>query len=348
MAKGSVNIDSLSRQLVDDARKGIFKPVYLLMGDEPFYPDLVCDTIIENCVEESFKDFNEYIFYGSETNADTVVSAARQFPMMSERTLVVVKEAQLMKDIEQLQYYCQQPLDSTVFVVLMHKASADKRKAFYKSVQKCGGVILESPAIRDYEITNWIIRFFEGRGLRIDPEAASLMGESTGTELNTIAVETEKMLKNLPEGTTAVTVEDVEKNVGISRQFSIFELNKELALHNASKAVRIATYVGSAAKFAMPMAVSVMFTQFNKILRYSALLQKTPRPSPEDKARALAGVNPYFYRDYDTAVRYYPVDKCMKVISLLNEYDYKGKGGDGGDIDQGTLLVELVTKILNI
>lgn len=158
MAKGSVNIDSLSRQLVDDARKGIFKPVYLLMGDEPFYPDMVCDAIIENCVEESFKDFNEYIFYGSETNADTVVSAARQFPMMSERTLVVVKEAQLMKDIEQLQYYCQQPLDSTVFVVLMHKASADKRKAFYKSVQKCGGVILESPSIRDYEITNWIIR----------------------------------------------------------------------------------------------------------------------------------------------------------------------------------------------
>ena len=156
------------------------------------------------------------------------------------------------------------------------------------------------------------------------------------------------MLKNLPEGTTSVSVEDVEKNVGISRQYSIFELNKELALHNASKAVRIATYVGSAAKFAMPMAVSVIFTQFSKILRYSALLQKNPRPSPEDKARALAGVNPYFYRDYDTAVRYYPVDKCMKIISMLTEYDYKGKGGDGGDIDQGTLLVELVTKILNV
>lgn len=348
MAKGTVNIDSLSRQLVEDARKGIFNPVYLLMGDEPFYPDMICDAIIENCVEESFKDFNEYIFYGSDTDADTVISAARQFPMMSERTLVVVKEAQLMKDIDQLQFYCQQPLDSTVFVVLMHKASADKRKAFYKSVQKCGGVIVDSPAVRDYEITNWIIRYFAGRGLNISPDAASLMGESTGTELNTIAAETDKMLKNLPQGTTSITVEDVEKNVGISRQFSVFELNKELALHNAAKAVRIATYVGSAARFAMPMAVSVIFTQFSKILRYSALLQKNPHPSNEEKARALAGVNPYFYRDYDTAVRYYPVDKCMKVISLLNEYDYKGKGGDGGDMDQGTLLVELVTKILNV
>ena len=145
-----------------------------------------------------------------------------------------------------------------------------------------------------------------------------------------------------------VDPEDVEKNVGISRQYSVFELNKELAARNAAKAVRIATYIGSAARFALPMAVSVIYSQFSKVLRYGALLSKTSYPSPEQKAAALAGVNPYFYRDYDTAVRYYPVDKCMKVISLLNEYDYKGKGGDGGDIDQGTLLVELVTKILNI
>lgn len=347
MAKTSVNIDALTAQLVDDARKGIFKPVYLLMGDEPYYPELVCSAVVENCVEESFKDFNEYIFYGSDTSAETVVSAARQYPMMSDRTLVVVKEAQLMKDIEQLQYYCQQPLDSTVLVVMLHKGTVDKRKAFYKSVQKCGGVIVESTAVRDYEITDWIIRYYKRRGLNIMPEAASLMGESTGTELSTIVVETDKLLKNLPEGVDTVTVEDVEKNVGISRQYSVFELNKELAAHNAAKAVRIATYVGSSAKFAMPMAVSVMFTQFYKVLRYGALLQSNPRPSPDDKARALAGVNPYFYRDYDTAVRWYPPQKCMKVISLLSEYDYKGKGGDGGDIDQGTLLVELVTKILN-
>ena len=348
MAKSTVNIGSLTRQLVQDARQGIFKPVYLLMGDEPYYPDLVCDAVIENCVEEGFKDFNEYIFYGSETDADTVVSATRQYPMMSERTLVVVKEAQLMKDIESLQYCCQQPLDSTVLVVLLHKGSVDKRKAFYKSVQKCGGVVVDSPAIRDYELTDWIIRYYEGRGLHIRPDAASLLGESTGTDLGTISVETDKMLKNLPEGVDTVTVEDVEKNVGVSRQYSVFELNKELAARNAAKAVRIATYIGSAAKFAMPMAVSVIYSQFYKVLRYGALLQKNPRPSPEEKAAALAGVNPYFYRDYDTAVRNYPVPKCMKVISLLKEYDYKGKGGDGGDIDQGTLLVELTVKILNV
>jgi len=348
MAKSSVNIPALCGQLVEDARKGVFKPVYLLMGDEPYYPDLVCAAVQQYCVEESFKDFNEYVYYGAETDADTVVSSARQYPMMSDRTLVVVKEAQMMKDIEQLQYYCQQPLDSTVLVVLLHKGTVDKRKAFYKSVQKCGGVIVESPALRDYEITDWIVRYFRSRGLNIAPDAASLMGESTGTDLGTIVVETDKLVKNLPEGVDTVTVEDVEKNVGISRQFSVFELNRELAARNAAKAVRIATYVGSAARFAMPMAVSVVFSQFYKVLRYAALLQRTPRPSAEEKSAALAGVNPYFYRDYDMAVRNYPLPKCMQVISILKEYDYKGKGGDGGDMDQGTLLVEMVTKILNV
>ena len=348
MAKSSVQIPALCSQLAEDARRGVFKPVYLLMGDEPYYPDLVCDAVMANCVEEGFKDFNEYIFYGADTTADNVVSAARQYPMMSDRILVVVKEAQLMKDIETLQYYCQQPLDSTVLVVLMHKATVDKRKAFYKSVQKCGGVIVESPSLRDYEIADWIVRYFRSRGLNISPEAASLMGESTGTELSTIVVETDKLVKNLPEGVDTVTVADVEKNVGISRQFSVFELNRELAARNAAKAVRIATHVGSAARFAMPMAVSVIFSQFYKVLRYAALLQRSPRPSPEEKAEALAGVNPYFYRDYDVAVRNYPLPKCMQVISILNEYDYKGKGGDGGDMDQGTLLVEMVTRILNV
>ncbi|MBR4228471.1 MAG: DNA polymerase III subunit delta [Bacteroidales bacterium] len=348
MAKSSVQIPALCAELVEDARKGIFKPVYLLMGDEPYYPDLVCSAVVENCVEESFKDFNEYIFYGADTDADTVVSAARQYPMMSERILVVVKEAQLMKDIETLQYYCQQPLDSTVLVVLLHKGAVDKRKAFYKSVQKCGGAIVESPSLRDYEIADWIVRYYRSRGLNISPEAATLMGESTGTELGTIVVETDKLIKNLPEEVDTVTVEDVEKNVGISRQFSVFELNRELAARNAAKAVRIATHIGSAARFAMPMAVSVIFSQFYKVLRYAALLQRNPRPSGEEKAAALAGVNPYFYRDYDMAVRNYPLPKCMQVISILNEYDYKGKGGDGGDMDAGTLLVEMVTRILNV
>lgn len=346
MAKMSVSVDALARQLIEEARRGDFRKVYLLMGDEPYYPDLVCDAIVANCIEEDQKDFNETICYGSDVNADAVVSAARRFPMMAERQLVVVKEAQQMKDIEQLQYYCLQPLDTTVFVVLLHRASVDKRKAFYKGVQKVG-VILDSPSLRDYEITDWIIRHFTERGLRIDTRAAQLMGEFAGTDLCTIAVETDKMIKNLPEGSHDVKIEDVERNVGVSRQFSIFELTKALSVRDAATAVRIATFIGSSAKFAMPLATNALFTHFYRILRYASILGRGRAPSNEEKRAALAGVNPYFYREYDEAVRNYPLHKCMRIISLLNEYDYKGKGGDGGESVPGEMLVELVVKILN-
>lgn len=347
MAKQTVDIAALCRQLTDDARRGIFKPVYLLMGDEPYFPDLVCQAVIDNCVDEFGKDFNETICYGADVNADQVITAARRFPMMAERQLVVVKEAQMMKTLEDLAVYCAEPLDSTVLVILMHKASADKRKALYKTVQKVG-VVVDSPVMRDYEVPRWIEGYYASRGLQIEPQAAQLLAESAGTELSTIVVETDKLVRNLPEGETRVSVADIEKNVGISRQFSIFELTRELSMRNGAKALKIAAHIGTSAKFAMPMAVSALYMHFNRILRYSALLARGGYPSPEDKAKALAGVNPYFYREYDTAVRNYPMPKAMAVISLLCEYDYLGKGGNGGATGDDQLLMELTAKILNI
>ena len=347
MAKSSVNVGAQCAQIVEDVRKGVFSPVYLLMGDEPYYPELVCDAILEHCIPEEEKDFNETVCYGADVTAAQVVTAARRFPMMAERQLVVVKEAQMMKGIEDLALYCAEPLDSTVLVILMHKASADKRKAFYKAVQKIGTVV-DSPALRDYEIPDWIQGYYASRGLQIEPQAAALLGESAGTELSTLVVETDKLTKNLPEGATRVTVADIERNVGISRQFSVFELTRELSYKHGAKALKIAAHLGDSAKFAMPMAVSALFTQFSRILRYGALLEKDSRPSPEDKARALAGVNPYFYREYDTAVRNYPVRKAMAAVSLLCEYDYLGKGGDGAAASPGELLTELTAKLLNL
>ena len=340
------DIAASARKLIEDARNGVFKPVYILMGDEPYYPDLVCQAILDNCVDEFGKDFNETVCYGADVTAEQVVTAARRFPMMADRQLVVVKEAQMMKSLEDIAVYCNEPLDSTVLVLLLHKATVDKRKSLYKSVQKIG-VVLDSPALRDYEVPAWISSYYRERGLQIDPNAASLLAESVGTDLSTIAVETDKLLKNLPEGARSVSVADIEKNVGISRQFSIFELTKELSLKNAPKALKIAAHLGTAAKFAMPQAVSALYMHFYRILKYGALLSKGGTPSPEDKAAALAGVNPYFYREYDTAVRNYPLPRAMAVISLLCEYDYLGKGGDGGAATPDQLLVELVAKILN-
>ena len=345
-AKSYTETDRQVRELIGEVKSGVFKPVYLLMGEEPYYPDLLCQAIIDNCLQDWEKDFNELICYGADVDADAVITAARRFPMMAERQLVVVKEAQAMKSLEDLALYCQKPLDSTVLVILMHGASADKRKSLYKTVLK-QGVIVESLPLRDYETEKWVMTYYSERGLQIDPEGARLLVESTGTDLGRIAVETEKLLKNLPEGVKNITPEDIEKNVGISRQFSIFELTKALSFRDAARAVEVARNVGETPKFAMPMAVSMLYTHFNRILRYHALLQAGQGGDSAAKAKVL-GVNPYFFKEYDAAVKKYSLKQAMRVISLLNDYDFKGKGGEVGEATPADLLVELTTKILNI
>lgn len=344
-AKGYIETDRQVRALLEDVRSGIFKSVYLLMGEEPYYPDLLCNAIIDHCLQDWEKDFNETICYGSDVDADTVITAARRFPMMADRQLVVVKEAQQMKSLEDLAVYCQNPLDSTVLVILLHGASADKRRALYKSVLKTG-VIVESLALRDYEMPQWIQAYYEGRGLKIHPEAAQLLAESAGTDLGKIAVETEKLLKNLPEGTKEIQVTDVEKNVGVSRQFSIFELTKCLSYRQGAQALKIAAHIGETPRFALPMVVAPLFTHFYRILKYHALLDKG-RPQPGEAARIL-GVNPYFLKEYDAAVRNYPRQRAMAAISLLTDYDYKGKGGDAGEATPAELFTELTAKLLNL
>ncbi len=347
MAKTSVNAAVQASEIISKVKAGEFSPIYLLMGDEPYYPDLVCEAIVRNSLDEFSRDFNETICYGADVDSDTIITAARRFPMMAERQLVVVKEAQGMDDIEKLAVYCENPLDSTILVLLLRGATVDKRKALYKQIQK-KGVVLESNALRDYEIASWITQYYKERGLEISPDAAALLGEYAGTNMSKIVVETDKLLKNLPEGTSSVSASDIEKNVGISREFSVFELTKELSVKNSAKAIKIAMHLGEAAKFAMPMAVAALYTHFSRILRYAALKEKSTNPDRTQVAAALQGVNPYFWREYDTAVRNYPVRKSMAVMSLLCEYDFKGKGGDAGDAAPKDLIVELVSKILNI
>ena len=339
--------DRQVRSLIEEVRSGVFKPVYLLMGEEPYYPDLLCQAIIDNCLQEWEKDFNETICYGADVDADAVITAARRFPMMADRQLVVVKEAQQMKSLEELALYCQKPLDSTVLVILLHGANADKRKSLYKTVLK-QGVIVESLPLRDYEAPQWIASYYAERGLSIRPDATQLLVEAAGTDLGKIAVETDKLLKNLPEGVKEITAEDIEKNVGISREFSVFELTKALSVREAARSVTLAAHIGEGPRFAMPMAVSALFLFFNRVLKYGTLIQGGRGGDRDAKAKVLQGVNPYFYKEYDAAVRNYPLPKAMRVISLLADYDYQGKGGDVGEASPGELLVELVTKILNI
>ncbi len=345
--KGSVNVASQCRDLIGKIKAGEFSPIYLLMGDEPYYPDMVCDAIVENAIDEFSRDFNETICYGSDVDAETITTAARRYPMMADRQLVVVKEAQAMKDLEKLSTYCEAPLDSTILVLLMRGTSADKRKALYKQCVK-NGVVVESNALRDYEMPGWISQYYSSRGLEIAPDAAALMAEYAGTDMSKIAVETDKLLKNLPEGADKVTASDVERNVGISREFNVFELTKEFSYRNSARALLIARRLGEAPRFAMPMAVSAIFTYFLRVLKYGALKERGRYPDKMEVAAALQGVNPYFWKDYDAAVSNYPVSKAMAAVSLLCDYDYKGKGGESGEATPGDLLVELVAKLLNL
>lgn len=345
MAVKFTELESQCRQIINDVKNGNFVPVYLLMGTEPYYPDLVCDEIIKYALTDSERDFNQTVFYGLDTDAGTVASECRSYPMMAERRLVVLKEAQSMKTLEDLATYASDPMESTVLVILMHGASADKRRALYKNVQK-KGVVLVSDALRDYEMPQWITSFYKSRGLDIEPAAAALLAEYAGTDMSRIMLETEKMQKNLPEGTVRVNAADIEKNVGISRQFSIFELTKALSYMKAEKALKIAAYIGNGPKFMLLLATAPIYTHFYRILKYEAALLKNPAMSKADRAKLL-GVNPYFMEEYDVAARNYPIRRCMKVISLLEEYDFKGKGGGSGEASQGDLLMELVSKILN-
>ena len=205
--KTSVNVASQCRDLIGKIKAGEFSPIYLLMGDEPYYLDMVAGAVIENALDEFSRDFNETICYGADVDSDTVITAARRFPMMAERQLVVVKDAQAMRDLEKLSVYCENPLDSTILVLLMRGASADKRKALYKQCSK-NGVVVESNPLRDYEMPGWISQYFSSRGLDISPDAAALLAEYAGTDMSKIVVETDKLLKNLPEGTSKVSSSD--------------------------------------------------------------------------------------------------------------------------------------------
>jgi DNA polymerase-3 subunit delta len=174
------------------------------------------------------------------------------------------------------------------------------------------------------------------------------MAEYAGTDMGKIVIETDKLMKNLPEGTSKVSASDVERNVGISREYSVFELTKELSRKNSPRAIAVTTRIGESPRFAMPMAVSALYTHFSRILRYAALKEKTRFPDKTQTAAALQGVNPYFWREYDEAVANYPVRKAMAAMSLLCDYDYKGKGGDAGEATPGELLLELVLRLLNL
>ena len=351
MAKQSVDTTAKFRALREEILAGEFKPFYLLFGKEHYYIDELCRLIMEKALPPEERDFGQIVYFGSDVKAAQVVATARQFPMMVSRQLVVVKEAQLMDGLEDIGIYLDAMMPTTILVICFKTSndptrkgkSVDKRTSFYKKACSAG-VVFESEQLPDYKMARWIEEYFPTRGLKISPDAAALLAEYAGVDIAKIVMETDKLLKVLPSDTPLVTSADIAANVGMSRDYSAFELTKALSLKDIPKCYRIVHFFAESEKrYPLVMIMAALSSHFLRILRYHALQQAGV---PRSEILSQLGINPYFGAEYDQAVRNYPLRKTMKVISLLREYDRRSKSNARGSASDGDLLGELISKIL--
>ena len=331
------------KQLVGAIKKGDIKPIYFLMGEEAYYIDKISDFIEDNVLDEAEKGFNQMVLYGRDVSIDDIVSNAKRYPMMTEKQVVIVKEAQdLSRTIEQLAKYAENPQPTTVLVINYKYKKIDKRKALYKALNKHGSVVFESKKLYDNQVPDWIRRVLKGQGYDISPKAAQMLVEFLGTDLSKVNNELDKLKIVLPKG-TQITPEHIEENIGISKDFNNFELRKAVGERNVVKAHQIAKYFADNPKDnPMVVTVSLLFSFFSQLLHLHGMHDKSPR----SVASALR-VNPYFVNEYLTAARNYPMKKVSAVISLLREFDVKGKGVGANAVPQGDLLKELLVRILD-
>ncbi|MDR2475825.1 MAG: DNA polymerase III subunit delta [Bacteroidales bacterium] len=372
MAKQDVSYASL----LNDINNKRFKPVYFLMGEEPYYIDLLTDAIIKNALLDSERDFNQTILYGADTTIGAVINAAKRYPMMAERQLIVVKEAQALKAAKEedekgakkghalkamkeeddekkgqasknvfdaLSFYLQKPLSSTILVFNYKYGTLDGRKKVSLDLAKTG-VVFESKKLNDNQIPAWIHTFVSTKGYTIDGKAKQMIAEFLGTDLSRIAGELNKLLITMPPGEKRITDTLVERNIGISKEYNVFELIKALAAKDILKANRIVDHFGKNPKTTpLVMVLSLLFPFFaNMMLCHYAVNKSESGIMKELGLRYSIQVN-----DYIIAMRNYSGAKIMQIIALLREYDAKGKGFKSMPTPDGELLKELVYKIMH-
>lgn len=334
-------------QILSDLKKKIYRPVYLLMGDEPYYIDAVSNYIAENVLNESEKSFNQVVMYGKDADARTIVFAAARPPMMSNYQVVIVREAQNIKKLDDLEAYLKSPLATTILVIAYKGKSVDKRSKVYKEIVKCGEV-LETVKLYENEIPAWVTNYLKTKGCTIEPAAATILADFIGNDLSRIANELDKLFTLLPVGSTKITAEHIEQNIGISKEYNTFELNKAIVKKDAYKAFRIIDYFSkNPGNNPLVVTISALFMQFSKILKLQMLKRKhNGRPVPTPEMSAI-GIEPYFIKEYEDAALKYPAAKVVKVIELLREYDMRSKGWNNAGTPDSELLRELVFKIMN-
>ena len=340
MAKKENTFEEICRDIV--AKK--FQPVYILMGEEPFFMDRITDLLIENVLAESERDFNQMIMYGADTDAAMIINAARRFPMMSEYQLVVVREAQLVRDIELLTNYVKNPLKSTVLVVNYKYKNLDRRKTLAAATEK-NGILFESKKIPDYKMPGFIVSFMQQRSTGIDQKAAQMLSDFLGNDLSRLSKELDKLVLILPEkAPKRVTPELIEQNIGISKEYNNFELIKALAVKDVLKANRIAQYFEKNPKSnPIQMTLPVIFNYFSNLL----ICYYTKDRSETGLMTALGLRGTFQVKDYMTGLRNYPAMKVFNLISDIRTTDARSKGVDNSSASDADLLKELLYKILH-
>jgi len=329
------------QSILSDLKAKKYQPVYFLMGEESYFIDFISDYIINEVLNDTEKEFNQTVLYAKDIDVQTVISTAKQFPLMGKRTVVIIKEAQQLKKIEQLENYLNNPQESTILVFCYKYKSLDKRKSIYKILSK-KAVLFESKKLYDNQVPAWIVNYLSSKQYKIGHKASHLIAEYLGNDLNKISNELEKLMIILPAN-SEITSESIESNIGISKDYNNFELTNALAKKDIIKSNRIANFFSKNPKEnPLVVSVGVIFNFFQKVLLYHTIIDK----SSNNVARLLK-INPYFIKDYQIAAKNYSKSKSIEVIRLCRTYDMKSKGVDNHSINDGELLKEFLFKILH-
>ncbi|MBN1184767.1 MAG: DNA polymerase III subunit delta [Bacteroidales bacterium] len=330
------------QEILRDLKNKIYKPIYFLMGEETYFIDVITDYIAENVLTDAEKTFNQMVLYGKDTDIATVINTAKRFPMMANYQVVIVKEAQNLKNIDDLIYYAEKPLKSTLLVINYKYKKLDKRKKLFKVLSDTA-VLFDSARLYDDKIPAWATGYLRERNRAIDPAAVMMLVEFLGNDLGKIVNELDKLLLMVPETVSSITPDHIEKNIGISKEYNNFELHKALAQKNVLKANRIVHYFSkNPGNNPMTLTITSLYYFFSKVLVFHFLKDKSRK-----NAAAALKVNPFFMADYELAAKKYTTKQVVDIISYLREYDLKSKGMGNVSATQGDLLKEIVYKILH-
>ncbi|MDA1144963.1 MAG: DNA polymerase III subunit delta [Bacteroidetes bacterium] len=329
-----------AKLIASEINKGNFSPLYLLYGEEPYYIDAIADLIEQKALAEEEKAFNQLIVYGKDALIEDIVSQAKRYPMMAERQLIVVKEAQhLSEQIDGLQEYAKHPLQSTILVLCYKYQKPDKRKGVFKAFQK-NGTILESKKIYDNKIPSWINDLIHHKGFTAQPAVPHLLFEFLGTDLSRIEKEIDKLSIHIEKG-ALITPDIVEQHIGISKDYNNFELKKAIGERDILKAFKIVHYFAHNPKDnPFLMTVSILHSFFTQIMQYHGLTDHNP-----NHVAASLGISPYFINEIKNAAKQYPMKRVSQILKVLKDLDLKNKGM-GAPTDHQNLLKELLIKIL--